>query len=528
MMSSTTPGSFDSSDPQADLVAAFAEGRVEGASAPVMRVETHLSEVFLAGDRVFKLKRAVHLPFVDFSTIERRHAACLAEVEVNRRLGSPFYLGIEPVVQLSEDRYRVGGTGNVVDWVVAMRRFDPDQQLDLMASRGELTPELAERIAERIAAMHAAAPVSKLAGHAADYRQVIRTLRRTEEQAARHHGLELGLPAPYDPLDAELARLDPLIEARRAAGKVRRCHGDLHLRNMCLFEGQPTPFDALEFDERMATTDVLYDLAFLLMDLLRMGLAAEANAAMNRYWDAAGENEEGLELLPLFISLRAAVRMVVAVEAGKLEEADSYRQIVFGALRRDAPVLVAVGGLSGVGKSAVARRLAPQLGRPVGARLLRSDVVRKQQLGLDPTQSADPAEYAPERRAGVYRELTMRAMRAWSSGVSVIADATFSVATTRDAIASLAGACFHGFWLDAPLAVRLARIGGRSGDASDADVAVAMRQQDPGDLGPRWRRLDARGSVGQIAAEAMKEMTRAGDAARPARSSAGPAEPAGS
>ena len=501
---------------QDDLVAAFSEARVAGVPGPIERFDTHLSHVFLSGCRAFKLKRAVRLPFVDFSTVDQRRVACQAELDINRRLRSPLYVAVAPVIQVGDGSYRIGGEGDTVDWVVVMRRFDQSHQFDVMARKGALTVDLVERAAERIVDMHADAPATALAGHAADYRHVIEMLRRTELEAAESLGLEPGLPAPYDRLDRELARVDALIERRRAAGKVRRVHGDLHLRNICLFEGEPTPFDALEFDERMATTDVLYDLALLLMDLRRLDLPEHANAAMNRYWDAVGEDEEALQLLPFFTSLRAAVRMAVAVEAGRLEEAQKYREVAFQMLERKPPAMVAIGGLSGVGKSAVARAVAPLLAGPAGARVLRSDVLRKRSLGLKPQETAGAQAYAPAQRAGIYRKLTVHAKSAMAAGASVVADATFRVSTTREAIACVGGQNSFAFWLDAPLQVRLARIGRRSGDASDADAAVAMKQEEPGDLGAGWRRLDARRTVGELAADIMKEVRDAGDATRAA------------
>ncbi len=510
---------------QGDLAAAFSEGRVAGVPPPIERVDTHLSHVFLSGDQAFKLKRAVRLPFVDFSTVDQRHAACQAELAINRRLRSPLYVEVSPVVQAADGAYRLGGDGGVVDWVVVMRRFDQSHQFDVMARRGALTIDLVERAADRIADMHLDALVTTLAGHAADYRHVIDMLRQTEREAAESLGLESGLPAPYDRLDRELARMGALIEKRRARGKVRRTHGDLHLRNICLFGGEPTPFDALEFDERMATTDVLYDIAFLLMDLRRLNLPEHANAVMNRYWDAAGEDEEALQLLPFFAGLRATVRMAVAVEAQHLEEAQQYRDLAFQMLERRSPALVAIGGLSGSGKSAVARAVAPFLPGPAGARVLRSDVLRKRNLGLRLHEAAEAGAYAPEQRAGIYHELTARATRALTAGASVVADATFGVSTTRDAIASAVGQRLFAFWLDAPVHVRLERIARRAGDASDADAAVALKQEEPGDLGAGWKRLDARRTIGELAADIVKEVGDAGDATRKAWLTPGAAGP---
>lgn len=492
------------SDVQDEIVAAFTAGRVVGAPGPVVRIDTHLSHVFLSGTRAYKLKRALKLPFVDFSSRAQRRAACEAEIAVNRAMAGPLYLGAAPITRQRQG-LRIGGEGEALDWVVVMRRFPTAQQFNHLATMGALSRELVERTASIIAAAHDRLPALPYAGHAVAYRDVIAGLREAEADGAARLGLEPSR-ALFDALDLALTRVTGLIETRRKGGKVRRGHGDLHLRNICLFEGRPTPFDALEFDDRLASTDVLYDLAFLLMDLRRIGLAEHANAAMNAYWDAAAEDETALALLPFFMSLRAAVRMAVAVEAGALSEAETYRTLGVDLLAKVRPRLVALGGLSGVGKSAIAAVLAPSLPGPAGARLLRSDILRKRKEGLEPAEKAKPGCYALERRAEVYRDLGSRAAVAVAAGASVIADATFRVSSTRDAISAAAGAApFNGYWLVAPLGVRLARVAGRVGDASDADVDVAASQQEPHELPPTWRRLDANRPVAAILTALMGE-----------------------
>jgi hypothetical protein len=498
---------------QQELVSAFEDGSVVG---PVVRIDTHLSHVFLTPDRAFKLKRAVRLPFVDFTSLERRQAACEAELEVNRRFAGSLYLGALPITR-SDEGFAIAGSGPVVDWVVAMRRFDQRDQFDNLAAAGELTVVLAKRTAEAVADAHARAPTVFTAGHAADYRHVIRALQATETDGAQKLGLEPASSPLFEQLDIELTRIDRFIEARRKQGKVRRGHGDLHLRNICLFEGEPTPFDALEFDERLATTDVLYDLAFLIMDMRRVGLAAQSNAVMNAYWDAAGEDEAALDLLPFFMSLRAAVRMAVAVEAAKLEEAHRYRQLGLELLAPAPARLMAIGGLSGVGKSAVAEALAPMLPGPAGARLLRSDVLRKRMLGLPLAERAQDSAYAPERQAEVYEELGVRAQDALASHASVVADATFRTSLQRELIGRAAhGAAFNGYWLQTPLHIRLQRVAQRIGDASDADLKVAAEQKEPSDLPASWRTLDASASSPAELADVIRsDFPLAGDTQRP-------------
>jgi len=175
-------------------------------------------------------------------------------------------------------------------------------------------------------------------------------------------------------------------------------------------------------------------------------------------------------------------------------------------LTRGGASLVAIGGLSGTGKTAVAQALAPLLSGPAGARLLRSDVLRKRKHGLKVDEKAPPACYAPEHRAEIYRDLVTKAAAGIASGASVIADASFRVNTTREAIAAAAkSARFNAYWLSAPLATRLARVSGRARDASDADAAVAASQDEPRDIALLWRRLDANRPLAAIVADILKD-----------------------
>jgi aminoglycoside phosphotransferase family enzyme/predicted kinase len=475
---------------QTALLKAIESGGAVGEPGPLERIDTHLSHVFLGRDRVFKLKRAVRMPFVDFLALESRHMACDAELEINRRFAPDLYLGVEPIVAGAGSGFRLGGPGEAVDWVVVMRRFPPGALFDEMAKAGTLSADLVGEAAERIARFHAEADVVPGAGRPADYLAIVDNLRRTESDGATVHGLKPGSDLIYTEVAAAIRRAAPLIEGRRAEGKVRRGHGDLHLRNICLFEGRATPFDALEFDPALATSDVLYDLAFVLMDLVHRGLKPHANLAMNRYWDTAGESEEALALLALFMALRAAVRTAVAMEAGDPAEAEAYRVLGLTLLKLHPPRLVAIGGLSGSGKSAVARLIAPELGGVCGARLLRTDVIRKASGPLAPDAYSDQA------RARVYDLMSARAARALAAGCSVLADATFQQAEGRAAIANSGD--FRGVWLRASADVRIARVSGRNNDASDADARVAANQHEP-EIEAGWTIVDAEGPLEEVA-----------------------------
>ncbi|MDB5371988.1 MAG: hypothetical protein JWP04_630, partial [Belnapia sp.] len=294
---------------------------------------------------------------------------------------------------------------------------------------------------------------------------------------------------------------------------VRRCHGDLHLANFCLWQGRITPFDALEFDEALATVDTGYDLAFLLMDLEhRLGRPA-ANRVLNRY--VARSGDAGLVgALPLWLSLRAIIR-AHATAIGSIGGDDgsrgndglSYLARAEAVLRPAPARLVAIGGLQGTGKSRLARALAPDLGAAPGALVLRSDEIRKRQAGLAPEQRLLPEAYSTAASAAVFAELTATAVATLAAGHAAVADAVFLRPEERAAIAA-AGIPFTGFWLTAPLEVLRGRIAARSadprGDASDADAAVlaAAAARDAGPID--WQVLDAAADPVPAACEALR------------------------
>jgi predicted kinase len=297
-----------------------------------------------------------------------------------------------------------------------------------------------------------------------------------------------------------------LLVERGRQGFVRRCHGDLHLANIVVINQQPVLFDAIEFDTRIATVDVLYDLAFTLMDLLRHDQPLAANIVLNRYLAATPpENLDALGVLPLFMSIRAAIRAQVALArlmpphsdgADLLDEARRYFDLARTLIHPPAPRLIAVGGLSGTGKTVLVRALAPAVAPQPGAVVLRSDVIRKQMFGVGDTERLPPSAYTPEFAERVYEMVAQHARRVLAQGHSVIVDGVFARDFERDAFAALARACnvpLTGLFLVADLATRQARIADRRGDASDATQEVAALQEhyNIGHIG--WATIDASG-----------------------------------
>jgi hypothetical protein len=320
-----------------------------------------------------------------------------------------------------------------------------------------------------------------------------------------------------------LARLQPLLRARGAAGLIRRGHGDLHLGNIALLDGEPFAIDALEFDAVIAAGDVLYDLAFLLMDLIERDLRPAANTVLNGYFSATRRDADcdGIAALPFFMSLRAAIRAKVTlarldlVAAGSRGEtaqsAQRYFKLALELLVPAKPIVICTGGLSGTGKSLLARSLAPTLSPPPGALVLRSDVERKSLYGVAEHDRLPQQAYRAEVSGEIYRILDDKTARIARAGYSVIVDAVFAKAAERAAIedaAASAGATFRGVFLEADIATRLARIGGRGVDASDADAAVA-RQQEEFDIGAmNWPSVDASGSPEQTLRHTLSAVSR--------------------
>jgi uncharacterized protein len=409
------------------------------------------------------------------------------------------------------------GKGEAVEWAVEMRRFDENRTFDRLAERGEIGHALADALGRAVAHAHEAAAAASDADFVESLREIIAQnqteLRERPDLFAPPQVATLG-----DATCAAFDRLRPLLESRARAGFVRRCHGDLHLGNIVLLDGKPTLFDAIEFDERLSTIDIFYDLAFLLMDMIERGLRAGANIVLNRYLNATRrlDDLDALATLPLFLSVRAAIRAKVTAARAKLSDkrdeaeqsARDYFALAQALIAPRKPRLLAVGGLSGTGKSLLARTLAPDLAPAPGAVMLRSDVERKALFGLAETDRLPKEAYERKVTLRVYAALEDKARRVLAAGHSAVADAVFADAEERAAIARAAGnASFHGLFLTAPLDLRVARVAGRTRDASDADAAVAQAQEQY-DLGALdWDAVDASGTPADTLARARKALS---------------------
>ncbi|HLY54105.1 MAG TPA: AAA family ATPase [Stellaceae bacterium] len=501
---------------QAEVIDFLSRPETFGGREPVETIETHASLVFLAGDRAYKLKKAVRYSYLDYSTPERRHAACAAEYRINRAVSPALYLGVEPIARRPDGTLALGGAGQPLDWVVVMRRFASEAQLDRVADRGALDVPLALALADRIVAFHEAAAIRCDRGGADGIRLALDLTAENLRLAADTVFDVPSIERWIERAAAAFVATRALLDRRRHAGKVRACHGDLHLQNICLVDDQPALFDAIEFDEAISCIDVLYDLAFLLMDLERRSLRRTGNLIFNRYLDRRPE-ADGIGALPLFLALRAAIRAQVRATAARqqagdpdiVSEARTYLDLAERLLDPVAPRLIAVGGPSGSGKSTVARELAPPLGRAPGARVIRSDMIRKRLAGVAPETPLPPAAYTEATHAETYAAVIEEALLCLRAGQSVVVDAVHGQAQERSRVATAASSVrvpFFGLWLDAPPSILRDRLARRRNDASDATAEVLENQLRSITPPSDWLRLDADCNAAEIARNALARL----------------------
>lgn len=475
---------------QARLVASLARRlSSQTATGKVELIETHISWVLLTEDLAYKIKKAIRLDFLDFTDLERRRFYCEEEIRLNRRLAPQIYLDIVPI----------GGTPDIPDlgrkpaleWAVRMIRFDMDDQMDRRLKRGTLLARHIDSLAVLLARFHQGMTPQFSDAADDDARivceadmQNLAQLRLLLTEADDHAAFEALERATEDECRARL----PAIARRRDEGSVRECHGDLHLANIVLIVDEVVPFDCLEFDPALRWIDVISELAFPYMDLIRYGRPDLAHRLLSRYLEETGDYG-GVELLPLYASGRAAVRAkVYAILAGQILEGIDGREGALAACRAYLEVaerllaprhraLIITCGLPGSGKSTYALAAAERL----GSIRIRSDVERKRLFGLSPLDASLERAgdiYGPEASARTYQALHDIAGRLLSFGFSVIVDAAFLKQSERDSFRWLANSLGVPFAIaevrasDAMLRRRIAQRLQQGGDPSEADLAV--------------------------------------------------------
>lgn len=489
-------------------------------------IETHGAVVVLAGERAYKLKKPVAFPYMDFSTRARRRRVCRRELEINRRTAPDLYLGVAGLVDANGTPVLIANAeaDPKAEPVLVMRRFDESRTLDRVCEQGPLPGELCEALGREIAALQARCTRHRTIPG----RERVASVLAINARALRASSGPVFEPEAVEDLiartQAEADRIAATLDLRARTGRVVRGHGDLHAGNIFLdsqANDRPVLFDAIEFDEALAIVDVAYDIAFLIMDLLHRDQRAAACRLWNAWLDAsdsgrgadkgAGLGDDGAAAtLPLFLSMRATVRAHVGAtkalqnpDAPRLRaEPKSYLAEARDFLAPSLPHVLCISGLSGTGKSTLARAVAPHLGAAPGATILRSDAIRKRMAGVAPETRLPPESYTREMSARVYATLSRRARIHAEAGRVVIANAVYAHPSERRHIedaARRAGAGFTGIWLDLPVEAAKARVAERAHDVSDATTEVVDRQAAFANPPEHWLRLDASQPIESLA-----------------------------
>jgi len=504
LCSSPHPSPGTSPGTERQLVDALRQQLQKETDGPVDLVETHISWVLLTDLLACKLKKPVKLPFVDFSTLALRKHFCDEEFRLNRRLAPSLYFSVLPV-RGTPEAPRLGGSGDLIDHVVCMRRFPSGALLSEMLAAGSLLPEHLTGLACRIAAFHRDAPMTPLPPPPGLVEEPERTvldilaqLEALEELEDAGHAGHVGRAGPVAALRAwvleQAPRLREAWRCRLRTGWVRECHGDLHLANTVLLDGEATAFDCLEFNPALRWIDVMSDVAFLTMDLKAHGRDDLAFLFLDTYLQHTGDYE-GVALLRFYEVHRALVRALVgglqpcAPQSGAARHEDYFALAQRLVLPVSASVpasstarMLITHGLSGSGKSTLATRLLARQ----GAIRLRSDVERKRLFGLDPLQrsSGQPFNiYTPEATARTLARMSECACLALQAGYPVIVDAAFLKHAERRAFHGLADALGVPFTIlhchadQAELRRRVQARERAGDDPSEADAVVLERQR---------------------------------------------------
>ncbi len=456
----------------------------------VTQVQSHIAFLFLAGNYVYKLKRSVLYPDIDFSTPEKRKLACLQEMKRSTVYAPHLIIGLKPIKQLKNGKIRIGGKlGKEIDTVLVMKRIPAESILENKLPSPDFDRFEVMDLAEKLAELHSKAKTFH-------NRWGEEILKKTilENEAI----LSCFCPDIFDKKQLNkltknslenLNKNARLITIRQKSGHVRKCHGDLLLSNIAYNNKKFLFFSPVEYSESMDTIDTLYDLAFLTMDLEAKGLRRLANMLFNHYM-AYTNDIEGIPLMPLYQSMRAASRAAICakkttllsgVEKEKtIKSAQLYFELACHFMTLFKPLLIACGGLSGSGKSRIAREIGGLMDPAPGAVILRDDVIRKQIKGINLTDRMNPTYNTPAFEKVVYDVLKQQAKTALKIGSCVILDALFYNEKERKSVMALAKEMkvpFIGLWMDAPLSVRTERVKTRKRNPSDVKKESELEKQ---------------------------------------------------
>ncbi len=466
----------------------------------VRLIETYISWVVLTGDYAYKIKKPVVLNYLDFSTLEKRRHYCSRELELNRRLAAPLYCAVEPVTKTlsgagEEVSLEINGQGDIIDYAVKMKQFDDEALLSYRVTLHPLPETVWEKLADKIAHFHASAE-RYIDSEYGDRKAIKYAVEQNVVQIRPYLTLkdDIHLLGHIDAWMQEVYLCEEAIMVKRKRkGFVRDCHGDLHLGNMVLIDDEIIPFDCIEFNRHFRIIDVASEIAFTVMDLEVRGLIAEASRFLNFYLEISGDYEV-LALLCFYKVYRAMVRAKVILLATSIKDRKSlpgtepyrqfqrYLQLAHRYLEEPPVFLAIMHGVSGSGKSYIARQLAESL----GAIRIRSDVERKRIYGIDRMASGqsalDKGIYSDVATDRTFKKLEELALAVVDDGYSCIVDATFLDSFRRQAFHRLAKHCDVPFIIidcrasEQVVVERLLDRTLKANDPSEADEVV-MREQ---------------------------------------------------
>ncbi|MEO1520800.1 MAG: AAA family ATPase [Cyanobacteria bacterium J06633_2] len=455
---------------------------------PIRLLQTHISYVLLTGEYAYKVKKPLNFGFLDYSTLDKRQHFCSEELRLNQRGAAALYLEVLPITH-SGASFQLNGQGEAVEYTVKMRQFPQNTLLDYLFEQGKLSEPLLHELAIAVAGFHERS-------HTDDYIQTfgtVESIRAAFDENYEQTKHYIGGPQTQQQFDETRAYTDTffaeqveLFQRRVRDGWVRECHGDLHLGNICYWDHTLHLFDCIEFNEEFRFVDVMFDIAYIIMDLEMKQRTDLSAAFLNTYVELTGD-WEGLEVLPIYVNRQSYVRAKVisfmlddpSVDEGAKEQASDraakYYTLAWNYAQPKQGRLILMAGLSGSGKSTTARHLAGIL----GAVQIRSDAVRKHLAGIPLNQRGDDAMYTPDMTQKTYHHLAELGVRLANAGYSVILDAKYDRVQPRiEAIAqaSAHNIPIHVIYCDAPMDVRLERVQQRSGDIADATADLVPKQ----------------------------------------------------
>jgi hypothetical protein len=456
---------------------------------PIQLIQTHISYVLLTGKYAYKVKKPMNFGFLNYSTLEARKHFCQEELRLNQRGASELYLEALPITKNGQ-QYQLGGTGEPVEYTLKMRQFPQDMLLVNMFSQGKVDEKLMVELGQIVAQYHAKAATNDYIRSFGEVAQVRQAFDENYEQSEKYIGkaqTQLQFDETKAYTDKFFVEREKLFKNRMAGNFIRECHGDLYMQNICLWHDKILLFDCIEFNEPFRFADVMYDVAFAMMDFEARGRKDLGNAFLNTYLEQTGD-WEGLQLYPLYLSRQAYVRAKVnsfllddpGIPADVKEEsaktaANYYRQAWEYTKPRQGK-LILMSGLSGAGKSTVAKQLARQM----GAIHIRSDAVRKHLAGIPVEQRGGNEIYTAEMTQKTYQRLLDLGLLLAAEGFTVILDAKYDRAALRQAAIAQAQSRqipLQILYCTAPVEVLRQRLQQRTGDIADATVDLLESQQ---------------------------------------------------